>query len=202
MATYSQISQDVFVLNFFKKSPGFFLDLGCGNGWNKPCGNNSLLLEKNGWDGLSVDFNPDHIKEFQANRKTKAVCADLMKTDLKSLMVENGCPQVIDYLSFDIDDATEFVFKNFPLNDFKFKFITFEHNLYMGGKRDVDLKAEAIEKFSAHGYTLMVENVTLEDHGVVEDWFINSNLVRENKKIFLKDMNHREILKTYDYDQP
>ena len=47
----------------------------------------------------------------------------------------------------------------------------------------------------------MVENVTLENHGAVEDWFINSNLVRENKKIFLKDMHHREILKTYDYDQ-
>lgn len=201
MVTYAQMFQDIFALNFFNKKPGFFLDLGCGDGINRPCENNTLLLEETGWDGLSVDFEADYIDFFRQKRKTKAVCADLTKVDIKTLLTENDCPKTIDYLSFDLDEATDIALETLPVQDFKFKFVTFEHNLYFRSKKYADLKKRAIEKFTSNGYEILIENVVIPRLGPVEDWFIHTELTKENKKIFLKDVNHRDIVNVYGYDK-
>ena len=198
MITYAQMSQDIFALNFFNKNPGFFLDFGCGDGISQPCENNTLLLEGAGWDGLSVDTEVDYINKFRHSRKTKAVCADLTKVDIKTLLTENNCPKTIDYLSFDVDTDLDITLETLPLQDFKFKLVTFEHNLY--SEKYVGLKKKAIEKFISNGYEILIENVIIPELGPVEDWFIHTELTKENKKIFLKDINHRDIVNIYGYD--
>lgn len=53
MLSYSQLGQDLWVLEVFKnKSNGYFLDIGCGHWKNL---SNTLLLEQNGWTGLGID---------------------------------------------------------------------------------------------------------------------------------------------------
>lgn len=194
----SQIIQDVFVLNFFEKKKGFFLDLGCGDGVSHPCGNNTFLLEKFGWDGLSIDYNEDLIKNFQSNRKTKAICKDLTKFSIEQILKESGCPKIIDYLSFDVDEATPHVLKHLPTNEYKFKFITFEHNLYLKNQIQYkNLKQDAIDKFG-NEYEILIENVNLINHGPVEDWYVHKDLTKNQKKIYLKDILCQEVLNKYE----
>lgn len=189
----SQIGQDIFVFNLFQGKTGYFLDVGCGNGFASPCGNNTLFLEQNGWDGLSLDCDQPAINHFCSNRKSKALCKNLMQGSLNDILVENNCPQVIDYFSFDVDGATETVLKNLKLDYFKFKFITFEHDLY---HRPPTLKNLAKEKFKDE-YEILIENVMLRGHGAVEDWYVHKELTRDLNKIYLKDMYIEDILRTY-----
>jgi hypothetical protein len=170
--SYSQIGQDVFVDALFENRKGFFLDFGCGGWRDKPNGNNTLYLEERDWDGLSVDMNPTLIKEFTEKRKTKAVCQDLTKIDIKEFLETNQCPKLVDYFSFDVDAATDHVLNHFPFDEFKFKFITFEHNLYDPNYKG--LKERALKIFENKGYKLLVENVEWRNLAV-EDWFIHSD---------------------------
>lgn len=166
MQSYSQIGQDIFVLKLLGPS-GFFLDFGCGDGNSFPCGNNTLLLEQNGWSGLSFDIDQNSINAFDKTRKTKAVCVDLTK-NLKSILQENNCPKVIDYFSFDVDEATDAVLDSFPFGEYTFKFISFEHNLYLPQYRG--LKERSQEIFFKHGYKLLIDNVCFNGRPV-EDWY-------------------------------
>jgi len=193
----SQISQDKFIAHFFNNQKGYFIDLGCGDGISQPCGNNTFLLESIGWDGIGVDFNQNYVNHFNSIRKTKAVCKDLTKVKLKQILDENNCPKVIDYLSFDVDDATEKAMEDFPINDYKFKFITFEHNLYLGSRSIyADLKEKGKKLFESE-YEILIENVKLAGHGPVEDWYIHKELTKNFNKIYLKDIFNTEILNAY-----
>lgn len=193
----SQILQDVFVLNFFDKKSGFFLDLGCGDGISYPCGNNTFLLECFGWDGLSVDFDQSLINSFNKKRITKAVCKDLTKYSIGEILQENNCPKIIDYLSFDVDEATPYALRTLPLNNYKFKFITFEHNLYLNQEKYKNLKQEAFNLLK-NEYEILIENVNLVNHGAVEDWYVHKELTKNQKKIYLKDIFCQDILDKYE----
>ena len=189
----SQAAQDIFVYNFLGRKSGFFLDFGCGDGINNPCGSNTYYLEHNGWDGLSIDYTDWVIRDFNNNRKTKSVCKDLRYENINQLLKDNNCPAVIDYLSFDVDDGTEGALGFFPLQDFKFKVITFEHDLYhMGDKR----KNLAFDKFKDE-YEILIENIVLSKHGAYEDWYIHKSLCADLNKIFLKNVTPNEILNAY-----
>jgi SAM-dependent methyltransferase len=200
--SYSQISQDIFVLNFFEKKAGYFLDLGCGNGFNHPCGNNTLLLEQNGWDGISIDIDQVAINHFNKNRKTKAICKDLTKENLADILRENNAPKVIDYMSFDVDQASEHVLASLPLDEYVFRFVTFEHNAYLPNEYYKNLKQNALNKFFGMGYGLLINNVILENHGAVEDWYVHSfstlNLSKKPLKS-LDSINHKNILTEYGF---
>jgi len=196
--SYSQISQDIFIVNFFKKQKGYFVDLGCGDGFSEPCGNNTALLEDFEWTGLGIDFNQSYVDSFNSKRKSKAVCKDLTKIKLKDILQENNCPKIIDYLSFDVDDATDKTLDNFPINDFKFKLITFEHNLYLGqNSQYANLKEKAKNLFNQE-YDILIEDVKLSGFGAVEDWYIHKELTKNFDKKYLKDIFDFEILKQYE----
>jgi SAM-dependent methyltransferase len=197
--SYSQISQDIFVLNFFEKKAGYFLDLGCGNGFNHPCGNNTLLLEQNGWEGISIDIDQGAVNHFNKNRKTKALRKDLSKESLADILRENNAPKVIDYMSFDVDQASEHVLASLPLDEYVFRFVTFEHNAYLPNEYYINLKQNALNKFLNKGYQLLVNNVVLENHGAVEDWFIHTDSTLNLTKKFLHTINHRNVLKEYGF---
>lgn len=189
MKSLSQMRQDIFVLKIFKEK-GFFLDFGCGDGYLKPCGNNTYLLEENGWDGLSVDIDKTLIESFNRRRSTKSLVCDLTTVDIKQLLQTHNVPRVIDYFSFDVDRATEIVLANFPFDNYRFKLMTFEHDLYKVGSH---VKNKAKDKLLGLGYEILIENVIFDNHGEVEDWYIDSNLLRELGLEKKKNINFKEI---------
>ena len=67
--TYSQLKQDLDVLEFFK-DPGYFLDVGAHDGVTY---SNTLLLEKHGWDGILFEPQPKMCKKIKRNRKVRLI---------------------------------------------------------------------------------------------------------------------------------
>jgi hypothetical protein len=197
MNNYSQISQDKFVLSLLKSNNGFFLDFGCGDGITQtdPCGNNTLLLEQNNWNGLSIDLDPRLINIFKQYRNTACECIDLTLCNIESLLKKHNCPEIIDYFSFDTDGATENIIQNFPFNKYKFKIITFEHDLYAIGSKTKNLAFDILCKY---GYERLIDNVNLYPHGAVEDWYIHPDFFDKSKLIYLNNIEHTEIFNYYD----
>jgi SAM-dependent methyltransferase len=83
---YAQISQDIFVFNLLKKQPGYFLDLGCGDGRGLPNGNNSLFLEENKWNGIGIDIDSGFIDTYNKTRNTLGICADLSLLSIQDIL--------------------------------------------------------------------------------------------------------------------
>jgi FkbM family methyltransferase len=73
MESYSQIGQDLFVLDYFNNvKGGYFVEVGALNGIVL---SNTYLLEKNfDWKGVCIEPSPDHYNKLVANRK--CVCSD------------------------------------------------------------------------------------------------------------------------------
>jgi len=194
---YSQLSQDVFVLNFFNKQPGFYLELGCNDGTSNT-NSNCLLLEENGWTGIGVDIG--NIDVFNSHRKGRGIQADLTQTRIQDILDECKAPEIIDYFSYDVDDALKPSLESLSLEKYKFKLIHFEHNEYLtGDPLYTGLKQAGREKFINAGYELLVDNLIYLNNGAVEDWYVYPELVSQQQKIFLKDIYHADILSAYGY---
>lgn len=192
--SYSQFYQDIFVYNFFEKKPGFYVELGCYDGSAQHV-SNSLYLEEKGWDGIGIDI--DKINIFNSFRKGKGVYADLTKASIQSILKENNAPKIIEYLSYDIDQALKQSIEMLDLREFKFKLIHFEHNLYSPEYNG--LKKMAYDKFSSAGYIRFIDNLLGENGVAVEDWYINPDYVDPDKVIHLCNIYYKDILKNYNY---
>jgi FkbM family methyltransferase len=72
MESYSQIGQDLFVLNFFKNlKDGYFVEIGASNGITF---SNTLLLEKNyNWKGICIEAGENEFVDLQKNRTSHCV---------------------------------------------------------------------------------------------------------------------------------
>jgi hypothetical protein len=147
---------------------------------------NTFGLEFNrNWSGLCIDFDEEYVDRAKLLRKSKIVCCDLLKTDINDLLERESMPNEIDYMSLDVDDATEKVLDDINFHKYKFKIITYEHNLFQAqGTSDqihseehksevIRLHKKSREKFKSHGYRLLFGNVALMGFGYVEDWYVN-----------------------------
>ena len=81
MESYSQCGQDFFVFNILKQKTGTFLDLGC---YLPIKINNTFLLEKNGWEGVSIDII-DYSNEWKV-RKTPFISEDCFNIDYQTFL--------------------------------------------------------------------------------------------------------------------
>lgn len=168
---YSQANQDEFVFNILnKQSIGTFVDIGSSEPINW---NNSFFLESIGWNGICIDLG-----EYDySNRKCKYYSKDALKIDYKQLFEENNIPYIIDYLSLDIDYYTLDCLKKIPLDKYRFKTITIEHDNY----RFHDLlRFEQREILKKHGYYLLCSDITclpLQSDQYFEDWWVDENYV-------------------------
>jgi FkbM family methyltransferase len=196
--TYSQAGQDLWVLKTLdNKKNGFFLDVGAYDGLKY---SNSYLLEKNfNWGGLMIEAHPCNYDSLKNNRSS--IMAPYAISDInEKILFENNCgtgskitnsngivvesitfeklfelydvPEIIDYMSLDIEGYEFKALTKFPFNKYKCKTITVEHNLYLDGSEN---KKKIKEILINNGYSLIVENV--EHNGYpFEDWYINNNL--------------------------
>jgi FkbM family methyltransferase len=194
----SQVGQDKWVIELLNnKKNGYFLDIGAYNGVDI---SNTYILEKNfNWDGLCIEADPDIFKELIKYRNVKCinyaitnidgyvnftsnnVLGSITKTGkeipaktLKTVLKEYNVPKIIDYISLDIEGSESLALEEFPFNDYKFKIMTVEHNLYLG---DPTNKNKINKILIENGYSLYKENVTNVGNDPFEDWFINKNLL-------------------------
>jgi hypothetical protein len=171
--TYAQACQDRFALELVGPY-GFFLDLGAG--WDEfAINSNTLLLEEHGWDGICVDGDSAHAERRQSKSiRSKIICTYVPQTTIKEILDSNNAPKIIDYVSIDIDPVSVEALLNFPFNDYEFKVMTFEHDLYRAGSTQKDAAYNILTK---NGYVRLCNNVNVpESMGLglyFEDWWVN-----------------------------
>ena len=84
MIYYSQYGQDTIFKQFFehkKIENGFFLDVGSVDGIYI---SNTLLLEKEGWNGICVEAHPSFFEFLKSNRKSKCYSCAAGEEDKES----------------------------------------------------------------------------------------------------------------------
>jgi hypothetical protein len=176
---YAHLNQDMFVLSILNgKHNGTYLEIG----GNYPINfNNTYLLETVfNWTGASIEILNICVNEYNRVRKNKAYCVDALKVDYKKFLKEIHLPNIIDYLSMDIDPPrhTFKAFKKLSNEDTRFRVITFEHDSYTG-KEGLRVRLESRNLFKKLGYDLIINDVCY-DQSSVEDWYIDPKLVDMN----------------------
>lgn len=166
MKSYGQAGQDLFAEMLVRGTtePRTYLDLGCNLAVYL---NNTYALELAGWKGLGID-NGDFHNEHTAYRKNDFLQADVTTIDWDPIIEKYYPNRKIDYISFDVDDATLPAFEHFPFSTVRFKVMTIEHDAYRIGNQ---LRDTLRSKLSAHGYTLLCGDVICEGFGAFEDWW-------------------------------
>ena len=179
-----QLFQDAFVDQLLDIDEGFFVDIGAGTGGvrNQPIRffSNTHYFEKNrDWNGIAIDYDSAYIDFAKDSRKCSCVCADLLDVNINEVLEKNNCPTIVDYLSFDVDDAQEQVFDELDFERYKFKVVTFEHDLFINDGRVLNLHRLSRQKFLSMGYELLLGDISLEGYGPMEDWYINPDFVKD-----------------------
>lgn len=166
MKSYSQCKQDLYAFDKCNNiKNGFYIEIGAYDPIDM---SNSYMLENEGWNGISFDIT-DLGEKWCSVRKNKFVCCNATNFDFASFFSNNNVPKVIDYLSLDIDVETLNCLKNLPLNEYKFRCITIEHDEYIRGSK---MKNEMRSILKSHSYILDVPDVASNGY-IFEDWWIS-----------------------------
>lgn len=155
--------QDLFVLHMHRDQVKQFnyLEIGASHPIDI---NNTYLLEKSGWHGISVDIDSSNEQIWKAKRKNELKIMDALK-------INHIDTDRIDYLSIDIEppEQTLQCFINLASTGCRFSVVTFEHDAYTGS----DVRQISRSLFESLGYILAVPNVN-SYLGPYEDWYIDS----------------------------
>ena len=138
-----QFGQDYFVDKILDIDEGFFLDIGAGvsdlDANRVPIysmSNTYWLENQRNWTGIGIDYDETYINAAKQARPCKLLCVDLMKHNINEILEQNNCPETVDYLSFDVDDAQSKVFSELDFSKYQFRVITYEHNLFRGNTEE------------------------------------------------------------------
>lgn len=170
--TYSRDKQDLFILTIFGENHiGNFIDIGCYLPFD---GNNTYLLEKLGWHGISIDIRDFRIQWM--SRKTPFLIKDALICDYKQMFNNDGIPMIIDYLSLDVDgDGDRFTaLKKVFESKHEFKIITLEHDVYAG--HELTEREKQRDFLINKNYILFASNVMCSE-GPFEDWWVNPKYI-------------------------
>lgn len=178
MESKSQSGQDIFVYNIMShKKNGTFLEIG---GHHPIYISNTYELEKLGWSGYTFDIDPTFQDLYKRTRSCKFIIADMTTFDWNTFLTQNNLVnKTIDYLSFDIDEASLPALKIFPFDKIKFNVMTIEHDKYRFGQRVADEMRDIILK---HGYQIICKDIKNNNYPY-EDWYVHSDFLTENPHI-------------------
>jgi hypothetical protein len=194
----SQAGQDVFARYIIGRK-GTFLDLGA---YRPTFHSNTRVLELEGWKGLAIDYQ-NFSEEYKQKRNTPFLHADATTIDWDQTLEDYSFLKgTIDYISFDVDDATRVAFDRFPFDKVKFACMTIEHDQYRFGTETRDhLRKKLIEL----GYVLLCADVVMPDnsyepYGPFEDWWVNPELVDMDRVEAIRSntITYHEIMKKID----
>jgi hypothetical protein len=173
--SHSYAYADIFALEFFGEG-GSYLEIGAGPPVKG--GNNTALLELNGWTGHSFDLSPNFKKQWEESWRdfSRFHHEDALKYDWSTLDQKH-----FNFVQFDIEPAhkTFTCFKNVIQRDgITADFITFEHDLYVNPLVNMAFKNDAADILKALGYTRIFEDVpTIFDPKLThEDWYVSDKV--------------------------
>jgi len=207
----AQACQDIFVDKIVNKTEGFFVDIGAGTGGlpthTPGFYSNTYYFEtfKN-WKGIAIDYDTNWWSRTSQLRLADCVCVDLLEKNINEVLDDYNCPEEIDYLSIDVDDAQLKVFNDFDFDRYKFKVLTLEHNLFQSLPECTQDRSEEHKKnilkehtyyrkvLSDYGYKLLWANVCLNEYGPVEDWFVDEETFDKHKHIYKEYANCLETM--------
>lgn len=118
--SYSQFGQDVFLLDTLlkDKKDGFFVDVG-GN--DPIIGNNTYLLERNGWTGLAFEPQPELNKKWSESRITRCLPYAIGDKEglvcfAEGLMSLHGLSGISGFNKINSDNAKTYTVQQYPLS--------------------------------------------------------------------------------------
>lgn len=193
--SFSDQHQDVFVVACTGgKKNGTYLEIGAGH---PVYGNNTFILEAQfGWNGLSFEYKPEFVNEFNLIRRNPCFIGDATTTDFNAILERCNVGDHMDYLQVDIEPATATLsaLKQIDLDKYHFSVVTFEHDIYNTVLTPEWVLTESREIFKRHGYTRVVSNMVHAalnphsklPHGPMEDWYVHEDYIgSENWKRFV-----------------
>ena len=172
----SEAGQDIFVICMLDgKKNGAFVEIGSQNPIEI---NNTYVLEKYfNWEGCMLEYNSKWAPHYDLFRKSKYFIRDATKTDYSELFKSCKFTNVIDYLSLDLEvnnNSTIECLENLPLENYQFRIITFEHDIYRSDNKHTRERSREI--FYDYGYELICADV--KNKGCAyEDWYVHPKLV-------------------------
>jgi hypothetical protein len=199
---YSQAGQDKWVCEFFNyKKNGYFLDIGAGDGIGD---SNTYYLEKKlNWKGICIECGDVDFEKCKSIRSATCVKTAIWSTQnllffdigthsvnekgigilipsttLTLIFKKHNVPELIDYVSLDIEGSELEALNGWPWETHKVILWTVEHNLYM--KNDPKMKNDLYNFLTEKGYIRVVENVTCVDshNGPFEDWYVHKDYIK------------------------
>ena len=172
---YSQAYQDLFVLTALNgKKNGTYVEIGA---CDPKLNNNTHLLENDfGWNGISFEIDGNLVDKFNGIRENKCIIGDATGHDYKSIFKLMNFPNIIDYLQLDIEPAknTFDAMLAIPMDEYKFRIITYEHDAWCDDKSYREKSRKWLE---FNGYELIVSDVSFGcKERPFEDWWVHKDL--------------------------
>ena len=171
----SQIGQESFVLFVLdKKFGGSYLEIGASDPIE--ISNTYILESRYKWKGISIEWNQELTTKFNGFRQNPCLCLDATKTNYKELLKKFSFPHLIDYLQVDIEPPANTFKALYKVlkSGYKFKVVTFEHDLY-ASKINLVFKILAKLFLYSYGYRLVANNVR-NGSASQEDWYLNREI--------------------------
>jgi FkbM family methyltransferase len=146
---------------------------------NRRCNISSELVGS--YSGQEVDFALDATASSVVDENigpftSKEHIVKKITTTLESVLDRFKAPNIIDYLSLDVEGQEYNILKTFPFDKYKFRCLTVEHNAPHIGPKQQELIRELLEK-NGYKYVKGNDDVNNWGHGPIDDFFIFNNAV-------------------------
>ena len=190
MSTWNgQSRQDEFVWLILQRSTGTFLDIGS----HDPVYiSNTYALEQLGWNGFLFDIDPRWTEPVARTRSSPLIVADVSTFDWIKFLDDNQLSGTqMDYLSFDVDEASLATIRRFPFDRLSFRVCTIEHDRYRFGDAVADEMRAILQ---SNGYSLVCKDVRNQGQPY-EDWYVHSSLQSRVEGLFCDYMEWTDVLR-------
>ena len=191
METYSQTAQDTIAYKF--STLNSYIEVGAKG----PVGrNNTYLLEKNGWTGISFEIDSIHRNVWESSDRDMSRIKFMNAYDFNF----NSLDSRVGYLSLDIDSETLNFYKTkIRPSGIKFDVISMEHDAFDNLSKSEEQRRELL----SDGYHCYLENICLtkEDTknqlGPYENIYVSYDVWEKHNLKTLKNLTKNEILKLW-----
>lgn len=196
----SDAKQDQFVANILNfKENGYCIDIGSHHSIKS---NNTYFFQDLGWTSISVEIASDYNESYATRKKGVHLNENALEINYKEVLNEYEFPKSVDYLSLDVDTVSLDVLRVLPLDEYRFKVITIEHDGYLYGNRYREPQREIL---SSNEYLLLCSNVYVEQPGYegkecpFEDWWVDPSEFDNNfiEKIKCENKFPSEIISNF-----
>jgi hypothetical protein len=171
---YSDAKQDQFAANILKfKRDGYCVDIGS---CHSVISNNSYYFQGLDWTSISIEIERGYNESYSTRTNGVHLNKNALEVNYKETFEEYEFPKSIDYLSLDVDTISLDVLRILPLDEYRFKVITIEHDGYLYGDK---YREQQRSLLNSYGYLLLCSNVYVEQPGYegkecpFEDWWID-----------------------------